>query len=100
MGITDELIEEAFEESDDEVEVDSEVGKIFDEMGLDTAALMDAGGAVNVTPAAIETAPAAKAAPKAAAVAAGGGGGGAGGEEQGGGADDDDLMARLRNLQK
>merc|ERR1719359_417535 len=83
--ITDELIEDAFEESDDEAEVDSEVAKVFDEMGLDRAALMDSSGAIDITAAPISQ-PAAgysqAAAPQAAAVADGGG--------------DDPLMARLQ----
>jgi len=85
--ITDELIEDAFAESDDEAEVDSEVAKVFEELGLDTATLMDAPGAIDITPvpAAATPAAAASAAAPAAAVAEGG---------------EDPLMARLQALQK
>merc|ERR1712070_938641 len=87
--ITDELIEDAFEESDDEAEVDSEVAKVFDEMGLDRAALMDSSGAIDVTPNPISQPAAAAPAAAAAAPAA----------VADGGADEDPLMARLQALQ-
>merc|ERR1740130_1762662 len=74
--ITDELIEDAFEESDDEEEVDSEVAKVMDEMGLDRAALMDSAGGIDITPAPISQPAAASAAPAPQAAVAEGGGDG------------------------
>merc|ERR550514_494483 len=62
--IADEMIEEAFEESDDEVEIDTEIAKVFDELSLDTSALMASTGAGIPAPAA--------AAPAGPPVAAGG----------------------------
>merc|ERR1719272_1748441 len=47
--ITDELIEDAFEDSDDETEVDAEVSNVFDELGLDTGAFMDASQAIDIS---------------------------------------------------
>lgn len=88
--MTDELIEDAFADSDAEDEVDAEVAKVYDEMGLDRAALMDTGVDVSTPNPMAQPAAAGYAAapaPQAAAVAAGGG-------------DDDPLMARLRDLQK
>merc|ERR1719424_1301682 len=91
--ITDELIEDAFEESDDEVEIDSEVNKVFEELGLDTADLLTSPDKIDISPAPVAQAAAAPAAKAAAApVAAGGGGGSPAAADAGA---DDPLMARL-----
>merc|ERR1719499_1756374 len=46
--ITDEMMEEGFEESDDEAEIDTEVAKVFDELALDTSQFMGAGATLPV----------------------------------------------------
>mmetsp|Transcript_32459 Transcript_32459/g.82700 ORF Transcript_32459/g.82700 Transcript_32459/m.82700 type:complete len:215 (-) Transcript_32459:95-739(-) len=77
--ITDEMMEEGFEASDDETQIDTEVQKVFDELALDKSAYMDAHGAASVpTPAAAAPAAAAPAPLPA----------------------DDPLMQRLQALQK
>jgi len=77
--ITDEIMEEGFEESDDEVEIDTEVAKVFEELALDTSQFMQAGATLPAT-----AAPAAAAAPAAPEPAPA----------------DDPLMQRLAALQK
>mmetsp|Transcript_55042 Transcript_55042/g.128768 ORF Transcript_55042/g.128768 Transcript_55042/m.128768 type:complete len:215 (-) Transcript_55042:78-722(-) len=38
--ITDEMMDEGFQEDDDETEIDAEVAKVYDELGLETARLI------------------------------------------------------------
>mmetsp|Transcript_58982 Transcript_58982/g.137350 ORF Transcript_58982/g.137350 Transcript_58982/m.137350 type:complete len:217 (+) Transcript_58982:134-784(+) len=79
--ITDEIMEEGFEESDDEAAIDSEVQKVFEELALDTSQFIQAGVTLPEGTSAIPAAPTAAAAPQAIVA-------------------DDPLMERLAALQK
>merc|ERR1712050_455964 len=50
--IVDEMMDQGFQESDDETEVDSAVAKVYEELALDTSQLLDAGGGYVAAPAA------------------------------------------------
>lgn len=43
--IADEMMEEGFQESDDETEIDSAVAKVYEELALDKSQLLDTGAA-------------------------------------------------------
>lgn len=90
----DELMEEAFEESEDEDEVDSEVQKVFDELALDTSALLASAARVGTA------APAAQHLPPSMATGRGSSGGGTRMPVPATGGDSmDSLMQRLQALE-
>eukprot|EP00913_Durusdinium_trenchii_P005372 g5010.t1 len=48
--IADEMMEEGFQESDDETEIDSAVARVYEELALDKSQLMDTGPAATPAP--------------------------------------------------
>mmetsp|Transcript_15675 Transcript_15675/g.33351 ORF Transcript_15675/g.33351 Transcript_15675/m.33351 type:complete len:281 (+) Transcript_15675:114-956(+) len=88
----DELMEEAFEESDEETEVDSEVQKVYDELALDTSALLASAARVGTAGPATQYLPPTMATGR-------GGGGGARVAVPASGSGTDLLMQRLQALE-